>query len=1387
MEGVHSSSRLCDRSTSRTSSSALNDARRGSVHSHSTSLLPYSTASDGSDFLYSELSTLSRAVLHTSEDDEADRTARESRPGWHRRRYVDSTDDDRYEQDEKDGERRDDEEGEGEAYREAKRHQKEASTKAASFRSSTFRSEHGSGFFTTDRRSGSFDLYSHQRVSPRKGPAFSMQSAVDNTCDAVSPSANTSRPLRLGQRRFSASRSSHYDADDFGGGGGRGEGAGGAQVVSTGPSQRSRRTSQPLMLPSMIATTSARASIFSGEFSDRASTSSPMAVVTSPSSSRQRRSALAMSDGSESGGQLRPPSRRGGDAPGAAPRVDEADWQKAGLPSSLPAPSSGDDASYSPSRSVQDHVWPYTQPFEVRLVMTEVRKRIEWNDTTRQFLLLIPLLFFVGFLAAYNTKAIQADLLVTESQRQLFTRTPFPSAVTALEQFRQQKNLDVPVSVRTDSLFVEMHTQADWIDFFADVVMPGIFQGVAMLLHPETKLDARGDVGPNQQSSANDGDGCFAGDRFWFDRPGCVDSLANGDREDDNVKSLPTAAKEPQASTWPAASHAGFSEPSLDAPFPSHSNVNPDDDSRGGGSNSGIGSGRRRFAENYLYDKTVLVGPAQSIYLGAMRVRTIRMKPHTAKLQRRLYPRDSQRFPSDAWSLHHNREDEETTPVRCPSITLTHPLTNASAPLYIYRAPAANDPYCVPTFRRFGTYHCGGYTFDVPFRSSTWVAMQYRQAVRNVSCFFVDNWATRLIAIEFYTYTPDHDTFHSVKLYTEVLAGGSYHTDAVYRSFRVWTPARTGELVYVSFTCAYTVFYFACLLSRLRWQVRRFGWVAVLQDWSAWMDLIVVTSVVLSVAYFYAWSRVSRRIYANLAIPMVSSSYPSYLDSVQRLHDQFNTTNALSVIVCFARLFFCRALFRPFTTLVTALDLSIPAMLSIAVLYMVMVIGYALVGHAVFGPIGEWFTNFGEALYAVLSYWYAVPLFVAPEEDVARQFTSFFFWSLTVGVLSVTVALYIAVVSHSFARVRAVYGVTYDEPWSRRRLEAFWECCTWPRIKRFLRKMALLYPENEYLFRVLQSMNAAYRAGDVRGWERRGVVYADESHTPLRHRSSSWGGSTTLSGRRETSSNSFLSGAGEDDGRHVAVPNFISTSSSMSPMSFSDDNTKRLRTSDDIVEGQSVGQSDAASVAVSHVGSNAKQATRFSARLRAATEHATSSAASTGAENAAHARRLAALAFSAEETQSPLPSASPFHFRRAAASNRSKSAPLSHRRSSPNFHNPVRRTSDALREVYEELRDINVAQRHINFFDWCDVIQPDVFVSCGGESFFKEWWKHMAETQADVSRTPQQQARRELREMVAFATEREVTGGVVGIGHLERTLSRLESHVDSLLQNVSRR
>lgn len=1186
-----------------------------------SSLTPHSIRSDGSVFHYSEASMLSRAVLLTTEGDEAGDTARERRSGWHRARWLRNGSDRTSERDENETEEREDKMEEGE-------------------------------------RDESSEADEEQREGREGDEMHDVATDTDSNVTTNAP------------RAFQESLRSAYSSQD---------------------------------------------DVDGGFATKAAATSSTTTSVVAP--------------------------------------------------------------------AAEEHLWPFTQPLEVHIIITQVCKRIEWNHNMRQLLLLVPLLFLMGFLAAYDTAAIQANLFVTEALRQAFTRTPFPSTVTSLERFRQQKTLGVPVSVPTDRLFVEIRTQADWINFVSDVVMPGVFRGVdrnetdVRLELPEVCKEV--DSGTSSTSAEEDS-GCFSGGVFWWNKPGCLPSAS--DDSDDWYLPTDTAARATDGAAQRATRRSALTRPNAVSREVAAALAGIE---QGSGRNSSNRDDGLCNPANYLFSKSMRVGPAQNIYLGALRLRTIRMRPHTAKLQRALYPRDTQTFPFDAWSRHHDRRYEEATPSRCPSIVLTDPQTNTARPLYTYRAPEANDPYCVSTIGRFGVYHCGGYTVDVAFRSSDWLAAQYWRAMRNTSCFFVDNWATRLAVIEFFTYTPDHDMFHSVKLRSEVLAAGNYFNEAVFRSFPVWTPARTGELVYVSFTLAYVLVYFAFLLYHVWWRLRLFGWAAALQDWSAWMDLGMISSVVAAAAYFYAWVRLSKRVSADLALPMASNAYPSYLDSVQAIFDKFSVTTAFSVVLCFTRLFFFyRALVRPLNTFVMALDLSLPTVCATACLYMILILGYALVAHAVFGPVTEFYTTFGEALYAVLSYWYAVPFLVPDEAVVARQFTSFFFWSLTAVLLNLLGALYIAVMSHSFARIQAVYGVTYDELWLVRRAKAFKGSCAWAHVKQFLAKMLLIHQESAHLFRLLACMRAAFlQAATTRCGDRSGSGRSRSAPPPVRGDRARAGaaaaqsqeGSVSLSTtpRQTPATQPALFHTWGDGGSSTSVSALAAkeaqTSVSTSTMSLT--NRGKCLLPSRAIEESARPHSSRSSSRDGVRGGVAITASRTGQQplLSAATTAPAETAAASSAEAPGQSRRLAALSFSAIETQSPLPSRSPHQLRQSAGCG------------------PVRRTSDELREVYEVLRELTVAHRYITFVDWCDVIPADVMLGCGGLRYFRDWWRQMAEVQAYVSCTPEQQARREFRGKVALATEREMVGGVVGIGHLADTLTQLELHVDSLLQNVSKR
>nr|ACS87798.1 hypothetical protein CDFL1M01_03 [Angomonas deanei] len=1350
-----------DRRPSRATSIASADARRGSAWSRTSSVLPYSTRSEGSTFYYGDSSTLSRAVLHNSgeeegddDDDEEDdrdvgegRELRARRSGWHRSRNYRRGQNDSAAAEEADGDNVGEADVDGEDGSDAERRQQQQQQNAR--RGSTARSSQilpfgsDSGYNLSSQlgqdRTSFYNSNAHNGTDATRRRSYSTHSEMDS---ADNPSSSLydhdDDELSCAVVGGSLLSSQRTDFNDV-------SASERTRGGSEGLFHRSpRRLQRPPMLAAktLAAAATSRPSSVSGDLPSRVSATSSAAgnisSVTTPSTRHSRyhhsnTSMTAATDGTSAG------DRSGSDVMNISGTADRTVSRKGlKLPFFTSNRRDGADCQEpleaAAAAAAVERVWPYTQQLEVRIIMTHIRKRIEWNHTMRQFLLLVPLIFLFSFYAAYNTSVTSTGVLVTEALQGLLTRTPFPSSVASLERYRQQTRMQVPVSVPTDRFFEHIRTQMDWIDFFADTLMPAIFPGAADVVNLTLDVPSECVMNASTYSSSSGDDDCFSDGQYWWDRPGCYDS---GSETDWTFSERVPQLKHLQPRQATGAKRDGV--------IRSTSNPQVDGDATDGGQqrnaraaatlaegrSSSEGSSDEASSpchlNDLLYDKGVLLGPGQSVYLGALRVRTIRMQPHSAKLQRRLYPADPTRFPQDAWSRGHSRQREETTAARCPSIRLTNPFTRQSRPIYVYRSPEANDPYCVATDARYGTYHCGGYTFDVPFRASTWLAAQYRAAVLSPACYFVDNWATRFVVIEFYTYTPDHDIFHLVKLRSEVMSGGHYHNTAEFRVFQVWTPTKTGSLVYVAILLAYTALYVFFLLCRLRWQYRVFGWVAIVEDWSAWMDLCMTSGIVVSIAFYFSWVRLSRRVSPSLAVPMMSDAYPDFLDALYACYDRCVVAKAFTILLCFSRLFFYRALFRPFSTFVAALELSLPTLIATWLLFFLLILGYTVAAYTVFGPASPLYNTFGEALYSVLAYWYSTVYVIPSDEVVARQFTSLFFWSLTTMVLAIVAGSYIAVVAHSFSRLQSIFGVTFDEQWLMRQVRSLGQRLTWPRMKWFVGKMLTVYPENAYLLRLLEHMDA--------------VFYAAPSDTNSVETSGQWRGCATTP---------------SDIGQKKAATGELHEGDAAGPRTV-------------------VAPIDTATIATSAQQSGSPPSTPSRTHIIRRSATAESSPPASPQERATKAPPPPLQSLFAVEVERPAGAG-------AESSNVAKTA-----KHWPLFRQPVRRTSEELHEIHDELRELALTQRPINFFDWCRAIPPDVFERCGGTTYFKNWWRSMAETQADVSRTPEEQKRRDFREKVAIATERGVASGIVGIGHLEHTLTQLELHVDSLLKNVTKR
>ena len=213
-------------------------------------------------------------------------------------------------------------------------------------------------------------------------------------------------------------------------------------------------------------------------------------------------------------------------------------------------------------------------------------------------------------------------------------------------------------------------------------------------------------------------------------------------------------------------------------------------------------------------------------------------------------------------------------------------------------------------------YHCGGYTFEVPFmQNSTAGKLENIDVEKAVGIYrkwackgFVDNSATRLVAMELFEYSPTHDTFLSVKVFFEVAAGGAWLPLEQYRTFAVWTLDRKAQTALDIIFLLFILYYAGDFVADARRQARRNRPLLAyfMQPWTV-LEFINLVLFLVSFGFRFAWYAASNDV--NVKIDRLSEAnvYPAQLDKIQWLYMMQVYFNSCSMhpFFFFLSSFFC--------------------------------------------------------------------------------------------------------------------------------------------------------------------------------------------------------------------------------------------------------------------------------------------------------------------------------------------------------------------------------------------------------------------------------------------------------------------------------------------------
>jgi hypothetical protein len=423
-------------------------------------------------------------------------------------------------------------------------------------------------------------------------------------------------------------------------------------------------------------------------------------------------------------------------------------------------------------------------------------------------------------------------------------------------------------------------------------------------------------------------------------------------------------------------------------------------------------------------------------------------------------------------------------------------LCNATSPVSfksgerMFRYQECADIPGIPISAVEGVYHCGGFMESIPFNATynEAAAVVDAMATDDGSCLLTDQWATRFVAVEYFIYSPSTDTFHSVKYFSEVTVTGFWYNQWLFRSFQVWTTAKFTQTIidFVFFVAVmyYWFLFFYELVKHVRGTDRKYkdtskkGADAVekgaagdeddefdaakdketpakaiegrnalsffLEFWNV-LELINLITFIVVFIFRWSWWNVSLSS-TNMQMPM-DPRYPENLDRLQVLYEGQVWGNSINTMLVFLKLLKYVRLNPRLNVLTRTIAACQQSMFGVLVLFVTVILGYAIAGWTLFGINVDRFRKLGTAMSSLVRM--LVGDIDYEELRMENRFLAgLYFWSYMVLALFLLLNFLIAIISESFA---AVSGKAYSTPFEEL-LVRWWQHVKavyhWKHIKR---------------------------------------------------------------------------------------------------------------------------------------------------------------------------------------------------------------------------------------------------------------------------------------------------------------------------------------------------
>jgi hypothetical protein len=344
-----------------------------------------------------------------------------------------------------------------------------------------------------------------------------------------------------------------------------------------------------------------------------------------------------------------------------------------------------------------------------------------------------------------------------------------------------------------------------------------------------------------------------------------------------------------------------------------------------------------------------------------------------------------------------------------PRCYKTDPLNPTGYPMFAYKQCSLIGG--IPTTTELGTYHCGGYTYDVPFNLTCTDALRVAYQLMEPSCPFVDVTATRFFVMEYFVYIPQFDAFASVKHVLEQTGGGAWIPSDQFRIFAVLGRTRVTVVVLDFFFLAYVLYYIVRFFVNWRAFYKSEGrFLRYLLGLWALLELVNVTTYVAVFVLRWMWWGYSIQVQARLPLEV-------YPDDFERLLFTFSSMRyamAFNFILTFLKMLKFLKISDRLAIVGITFQKAQGDVFGLLSLFIVVNLGYAVAGNTLFGSQMWEFASLDRS-FSTLMFMLLGELDYSGMKIVNPSLAGFFFWSYLILSFFLILNFIVAVIGDSFA------------------------------------------------------------------------------------------------------------------------------------------------------------------------------------------------------------------------------------------------------------------------------------------------------------------------------------------------------------------------------------